>query len=176
MQIIWRKVKVFLKEFPKWFGLYLALAGLITFNLFILEEAFQTCMFGSWPAADVGEWRVVKRNLKTMEGLHDTLVVTNYVGGWINPFAFVSYSGYAKAEREYMDGLRAKVFANAPELFAGEKVTTAFVPNEEERLGGAWLLRNGRVSVLAMCRLPEYTGIVEIIDGNPRINCLESKK
>jgi len=176
MQVIWRKVKVFLKEFPKWFGLYLALAGLITFNLFILEEAFQTCMFGGWQAADVGEWRLIKRNINTMEGLHKPLIVTNYVGGWLNPFAFVSYKGYAKSEREYIDGLRAKCFANAPELFEGETVTTAFVPNEEERLGGAWLYKNGRLSVVAMRRLPVYTGVVTMVDGNPRINCLEATK
>lgn len=173
MQVIWRKVKVFLKEFAKWFGLYLGVAGIITFNLFILEEAFQTCMFGGWQAADVGEWRLIKRNIDTMEGLHKTLIITNYIGGWLNPFAFVSYQGYAKAEREYIDGLTAKCFANAPELFAGKRMTVSFIPNEEERLEGAWLFKNGRLSVIAMRRLPEYTGIVEIIDGNPRITCLE---
>lgn len=138
----------FLKGFPKWFGLYLALAGLITFNLFILEEAFQTCMFGSWPAVDVGEWQLVKKNLDTMEKLHSTLITMNTFGGWINPFAYISYNSYADAEQQYMKGLKAKVFANAPEIFEGEYMRFFFYPQEWEQLDNSWIGRNGPVAVL----------------------------
>lgn len=159
----------------KWFGLYLATAGLITFNMFILEEAFQTCMFGSWPAVDVGEYRLVKQNMKTMEGLHHSLVGLNYLGGWINPFAFIAYNGYAKAEVEYMAGLKAKVFANAPEVFEGEEISFHFEANEWEPIGGdGWIGRNGRLAILTAeqydgTRLQK--GIVQIKNDRVIIDC-----
>lgn len=165
----WEKCKHFLDKFPKWFGLYLGLAGLVTFNLFIMEEAFQTCMFGSWPAGDVGEWRLVKKNLDTMEKLHSTLVIMNRIGGWIHPFAYISYDAYGKSEVEYMNGLRAKVFANCPECFDGEKVTIGFKAQEAEFAGTHWILRNGGLTVLVREQLRSLTvtGIVKINqDGN----------
>lgn len=166
--------KAVLTHFPKWFGLYLGVAGLITFNLFIMEEAFQTCMFGSWPAADVGEYRVVKKTLKTMEGLHSTLVVMNDIGGWVNPFAYVSYKAYAQAEVEYMAGLKAKVFANAPEVFENEIVTFNFTPLEwEPTPEGEWLARAGRISILTRLNPGpvQRTGRVQLTNGQVVIDC-----
>ena len=161
-----KKVKKFLKEFPKWFGLYLGIAGLITFNLFILEEAFQTALFSSWPAADDQEWRLVKRTIGVMEKLHTTLVWSNNIGGWVNPFAYVAYSGYAKSEELYIDALKAKVFANAPELFDGEIVTFSFKSNEMEPAKDHYIFKNGNVAVLsASDKIPEViTGKVKIVD------------
>jgi hypothetical protein len=161
---IWEKSKHFLTVFPKWFGLYLGLAGLITFNLFILEEAFQTCMFGGWPAADAQEWRLVKRNIETMEKLRTTLIVVNNIGGWIHPFAWIAYDAYGKSEREYIDGLTAKCFANCPECFNGEKVTFTFKPQEEYPEDGYWKLINGATTVFIRQRTPVITGIVKILE------------
>lgn len=161
----WSIVRQILKAFPKWFGLYLAFTGLITFNLFILEEAFQTCMFGGWPAAGVQEWTLVKRNIATMEKLRTTLIILNRIGGWTHPFAFVSYDGYAQAEREYIDGVTAQCFANAPELFNGEKVTFTFKPNAEEPEDGYTKFINGKITVLATKKIPPIiTGIVKVTE------------
>jgi len=170
-----KKVKKFLKEFPKWFGLYLGIAGLITFNLFILEEAFQTALFSSWPAADVQEWRLVKRTIGVMEKLHTTLVWSNNIGGWVNPFAYVAYSGYAKSEELYIDALKAKVFANAPELFDGEIVTFTFFPQEEEVLDGYSVFRNGRLNVIATKIDKTVTGKVKVYDEKVFIDARSKK-
>ena len=165
MKQFWQKMKIFMQEFPKWFGLYLALSGLITFNMFILEESFQTCMFGSWPAQNAKEWPLVKRNLATMRTIQKTLKIVNYVGGWINPIAFVSYSAYVDSETEYIDGLNALVFANAPELYHGERVTFNFQPGETEYEKDYMKMRNGSLTVLARAKTPVVTGVVNVNDG-----------
>jgi hypothetical protein len=162
---LWEVVKKILRGFPKWFGLYLGLSGLITFNLFIMEEAFQTVMFGTWAAKDAKEWRLVKRASETMEGFRTTLIVMNNVGGWLNPFGYVAYKAYAESEREYIDSLRAQVFANAPELFAGETMTFAFTPSVTECEDGYMKLRNGALVVLTKKETPVVTGKVTI-DGD----------
>jgi len=162
--MIWARLKVFAKGFPKWFGLYLGLAGLITFNLFILEEAFQTTMFATWPAQDAQEWRLVKQSLSVMEKIRKTTVAVNYAAGWINPIAFVAYGKYIDSERAYIDGLTAKTLAHAPELFIGEKVTMTFIPMEKEHVGYHWILRNNRLTVWTPEERPVITGIMRKID------------
>ncbi len=172
MKKIIATLKAFLTAFPKWFGLYLGLAGLITFNLFIMEEAFQTCMFGSWPAQDAQEWRLVKKNIDTMKKIRGTMITMNCVAGWIHPFAFVAYSAYGDAAQEYIDGLTAKCLANYPEGFKGETVTVTFRPHEKELISNGplrephWALRNGRWTVLTY--VPgrhTFTGILYVEDG-----------
>lgn len=153
---------IFLHKFSVWFGLYLALSGLVTFNLFILEEAFQTVMFSTWAAQDAKEWRLVKRASETMEDLHGTLVTMNNIGGWINPFGYVAYRAYATSEREYIDALRSKIFANAPELFDGERIVLSFMAAETEIEEGRLKLRNGPVTIITDRQQPVYTGIVQV--------------
>lgn len=145
----WTVFKKILTEFPKWFGLYLALCGLFSFNNFILEEAFQTVMFGSWGAFEAREYRLIKREIATMEKLRTTLKVVNNCGGWLNPFGWFAYQGYVDAEREYIDATKAKLFAQAPEVFEGEVVTFTFIPQETEPGDGYNTYRNGRISVIA---------------------------
>lgn len=159
---LWAAFKKVMTVFPKWFGLYLGLIGLFSFNCFILEEAFQTVMFGSWGAFDAKEYRLIKREVATMEGLRSTLKTVNNLGGWLNPFGWFSYNGYVKAEREYIDALNAKLFANAPEQFAGEIVTFTFMPQEEEPNGDYSAYRNGRITVMAKKLTPIVTGRVTV--------------
>lgn len=156
----WRIIKSIFTNFPKWFGLYLGLAGLFTFNCFILEEAFQTIMFGSWSAFDAKEYRLVKREIAAMEKMLGSLNTINNLGGWLNPFGYIAYRGYVTAEREYIDALSAKLFAYAPEQFHGEVVTLTFIAQEEEPSDGFTKYRNGRVTVWATQAGTIYTGLV----------------
>ena len=114
-------------------GLQLALAivtilGLITFSLFILEEAFQTIMFGTWPAQDAQDWDTVLAGTDLMETTVTTLNIINYACGWLQPLAFIAYRSYGKAARFYIQGLRSKVFAMSPESFDGRVHTFTFRP------------------------------------------------
>lgn len=159
---IWGGIKKFLTVFPKWFGLYLGLAGLFTFNCFILQEAFQTVMFSTWGTFEARDYRLVKRQIDTMEGIRTTLKVVNNTGNWVNPFAWVAYQGYVDAAREYIDGTKAQVFAMAPELFEGEQITFVFRHLEAEHADGYAYYRNGIVTVMAMKESSHYTGLVTV--------------
>ena len=102
--------------------------GLITFSLFILEESFQTVMFGTWPAQDAQDWDTVLAGTDLMEGIATTLNIINYACGWLQPLAFIAYRSYGKAARYYIKGLRAKVFAMSPQSFEGREHEFIFRP------------------------------------------------
>lgn len=161
------KLKKFIVAFPKWFAVYLSVASIFGFGCFILEESFQTEMFSVWLSVPQEEWKNVKRTIDLMEKTRTTLVVVNNIGGWINPIGYVSYASYAEAERIYIDALKSKCFANAPELFDGEVVRFYFRPNEIEYAKDHLILRNGKMAVRSMedFQSQEVTGKVELENG-----------
>lgn len=136
-------------------ALVLSVMGVVTFSLFILEESFQTVMFGVWPAKDAKRWDLVKKGTDHMERVILTLKIVNYTAGWIQPFAFVSYHSYAESARFYLETTRAECFANAPELFAGESVDFIFRPSEVKTMpDGRYMAINGPIGVLT-CTVPD---------------------
>jgi len=132
----------------KYLMLYLSLAGIITFSLFILEEAFQTTMFGTWPSQDAGRWDLVKKGVETMDGIVCIMNAVNYSVGWFQPLAFISYRAYAQSARSYIEGLKAKAIANAPALFVGESIDMEFVVKSIQNVEHGFLIRNGRFAIL----------------------------
>ena len=108
------------------FGVYMSVATTITFSQFILEEAFQTTMFSSWPAGDVAAWGVVKNSLIIMKSINRTLKIVTYSVGWIQPLGFVSYRAYSQSADAYILALKTKVLTNEPNLFVGEEIELKF--------------------------------------------------
>jgi hypothetical protein len=135
----------------RWFlvaiATYISITGLVTFSLFIHEEAIQTTMFGTWPAQDAGRWDVVKEGVGIMEGINRSMRIINYVGGWIQPLAFISYGNYAKATDYYTKALKAKTMAHAPQLFIGENVDIELPVNEARIIDGGLEARNGAIII-----------------------------
>jgi len=117
-----------LKTILQMCAIIISMMGIITFSLFITEESFQTIMFGTWPAQDAKEWRIVKRGIIGMEAAITTMKVINWGFGWLQPFGFFAYNSYIRASEFYVDGLSAKVFAYCPECFNGEEVEFTFRP------------------------------------------------
>jgi hypothetical protein len=155
-----------MKKITKWFGFYLGVVGLFSFNCFILEEAFQTVMFGSWGAFQAREYRLIKREIATQEKLRTTLQIVNNIGGWLNPFGWFAYKGYVDAEREWIDATKAKLFAEAPEIFVGEIVTFTFQPQEQEIADGYNIYRNGNLEIHTAGNItPAVTGKVKVENG-----------
>ena len=120
------------KKFLSIFAIYLSITGLISFSEFILEEACQTVMFGTWQAIDAKQWPFVLQSSDLMESSNNTLKVINYVFGWINPISFMSYRAYAIATDDYIHSLRLKIFAHRPELFAGRYFQVEIQPQRIE--------------------------------------------
>lgn len=153
----------------------LSLMGLVTFSLFIHEEAFQTVMFSTWAAKDAQRWDIVKESCDLGQDINDTMKTVNKWFGWIQPFSLQAYGSYGDAADQYVKSLRAEVFAHHPELFAGEVVTIKFKPTSSKALAdGRTELTNGRMFVrinsgeysTAMLREGvNITGTVNI-DGN----------
>ena len=77
--------------------LILSILGLVTFTLFIFEEAFQTAMFGTWIAQDSDNWALCKEGADIMQGVNTGMAIVNYTFGWIHPLAFFSYNAYKKS-------------------------------------------------------------------------------
>jgi len=128
----------------------LSLMGIVTFSLFILEESFQTIMFGTWPAQDANRWDIVLDGSDMMENVAHTMKWVNYSVGWIQPLAFISYGAYQKSAFFYVEGLRAKAFAHEPGLFVGRDVTIIGRPRTWRRLTpNAWVLEYGQVHVIS---------------------------
>lgn len=147
----------------------ITIMGIVTFSLFILEESFQTVMFGTWPAQDAQRWDLVKEGVEHMERIETTIKWVNRSIGWIQPLAFVSYREYAKASDFYGRALKAKALAHAPELFDGESidiVIPAGTPHESTPDG--YLARVGSVYV-SVDRVDltsrKISGVLHIVDG-----------
>ena len=124
----------------KYILLYISIAGIVTFSLFIFEESFQTVMFGSWAAQDAQNWALVKEGTELLTRINRSMIIVNYTAGWIQPLAFLSYRSYGKAGDYYIKALVAKTLAHKPELFLGKNITIDFVPNRQMRLasGEIW--------------------------------------
>ena len=136
------------KNWLKYVALILSIMGLVTFSLFILEESFQTVMFGTWPAQDAQRWDIVYDGCKMMKRITGTMKVVNYTLGWIQPIAFISYQSYAESGDYYTRALRAKVLAHSPKQFEGEEITLTFRYNELKAMpDGSILLINGKKGI-----------------------------
>lgn len=122
----------------KLLGYYLAICGLVTFSLFIMEEAFQTTMFGTWPAQDAGDWILVKQDIEVMEFINERMKTTNKYFGWVQPFGWLAYDSYGKAGDQYIKGVKAKAMAHQPDVFENEIVEVTLIPKswEDGWLGG----------------------------------------
>ena len=128
---------------------YMALVGLVTFPLFIMEESHQVLTFGTWPAQDAKRWDLVMTGTSMMEKNLIIMDRVNTYFGWIQPLAWLSYRAYHESAEFYTEALRAKVFAYAPELFVGEHVQFRFKPNSISTLeDGSYAASNGNVRVL----------------------------
>jgi len=140
-----RKIKAWLS----YIMIYLSVAGLVTFSLFILEEAAQTTMFGLWPAKNAKQWHIVKKGTEIMAKINTTVKIINYSVGWIQPLAFFSYRAYSKATDFYILGAQSEVFAYMPELFVGEQIDFVFIPKRIETTDdGRFLLTNGKLGLI----------------------------
>ena len=127
-------------------AIVLSCMGLVTFSQFILEESFQTVMFGTWPAQDANRWDIVKDGTEMMEGIVGTMRGVNRSVGWIQPLAFISYGSYADSSEFYIRGLRSKIIAHDPKLFVGETIDV--VINSSWRRMGRYYVTNGKLRVI----------------------------
>jgi len=178
MMIIPRLKRVNFKLILKVFFAYITLCGLIMFPCFLFEEAFQTAMFGSWPAKTAQNWELVLKGCDVMKGINKTLKIVNYSFGWIQPLAFLSYRAYSKAADYYVTALEHQVLANSPAAFVGREIEFEFIPSKIIHDEDGIKLVHNRVQIL-VDEMPttekvEIRGIVEIKNNKIIIKAKEN--
>lgn len=103
------------------FTIYLATAGLVTFSLFILEEAMQTAMFSTWAAKDSKEWPLILEADRFFKKTNKTLESINTYFGWINPFSLYAYDAYSKSTNLFVLSTEANLAAFATDMLIEQK-------------------------------------------------------
>jgi hypothetical protein len=126
----------------------LSILGIITFSLFIFEEAIQMATFGTWQAQSTKDWGLVMEGADTIESINHSMKVVNYSVGWLQPLAFFSYRAYGKSTDYYVEALRKKVFFNSPESFVGRKVDFVFIPARIDPDQNKVRLVNGNLNII----------------------------
>jgi hypothetical protein len=158
-----------LTRFLSYFATYMAIYGTVGFGLFILEESIQNLQFGGWQLEKAQDYHEILVNSDLMEKTNNTMLFINKWFGWMNPIGYIAYRDYGTATDRYVMALRHTVFANAPDLMAGRRITIRL---RYERIEPA---SNGGFDVVAgPVHIPvntfpdipvvEKTGIVRIID------------
>ena len=137
-------------------GLMIAMAvltimGVVTFSLFILEEAMQTIMFGTWAAQDAKNWPLVLKGADMNRRINDTMKAMAKWFGWIQPFAWIAYSSYGESMDYYIEALEAKIMKNDPTLFDGRSMNiTNFRPKSARKNpDGSMTYRMGVVNYIS---------------------------
>ena len=123
--------------------------------------------FGTWPAQEAKDWHLVHLGCERIKETNRALKLINNCLGWIQPLAFYAYGSYGKATDCYVAGLEAKIFANAPEVFDGRKITVSFTPQEVRETPDGYLHINRRLSFLSKEKRPagasrQITGLVSV--------------
>jgi len=158
----------------------LSIMGLITFALFILEEAMQTIMFGTWAAQDAGDWALVLAGCETNRKINRTLKIVNYSVGWIQPFAFIAYRSYGEAMDFYIEALERKILRREPGLFIGKELTLTVQPVNHKKLAGEYLIRTKSnllvLSTEQLRRGQEVSGIITKYKNTVALTIETSKK
>ena len=157
----------------------LTIIGTISFSLFILEEAFQTIMFGTWPASSIGQWKTVAQGCNLMEADCTVMKWTLYTIGWLNPLAFISYYQYVKAAEYYVQALRCKIAVHAPGELVGKTVSLSVIAGRIEVLDRGYQIQSGQLFIL-FDQIPtqkqlHIKGKIEMINGNPTIDLRREK-
>ena len=126
---------------------FLAVLGIFTFPLFILEEASQIAIWGTWQA-EKSDMIILKEGIGVVENINQTMKTINTCGGWLHPLSFLSYRGYCSSLDYWIRASKAKVLANDPKLMDGETVTIQFRPKTIEITQAGAVMKNGEIVVI----------------------------
>jgi hypothetical protein len=124
----------------------LTVMGVVTFPLFIMEEAVQMAMYGTWQAKD--NYTLLYQGVKCVQGINASIRTLNDFCGWVHPFSFLSYRCFTQATDYWVQANIQKILANAPEVLSGETVTLLFTPENVTFTDSTTILSNGKIIVI----------------------------
>ncbi|MCE5333755.1 MAG: hypothetical protein LLG06_04115 [Desulfobacteraceae bacterium] len=138
---------------------FMAVLGIFTFPLFILEEATQMTVWGTWQA-DRNNLYILKEGIRVVEKLNATSKAINNIGGWLHPLSFLSYRGWHQATDFWIMASKTKILALDPRLLDGQEIHFLFEWKTEERTATESRLINGNIIVTAPPG--NYPSLIEI--------------
>lgn len=90
---------------------YLVILGIVTFPLFINEEAVQVAQGGTWAAKAAKDWETMKQGCDLVDATANTLSTANTYVGWLNPWGYAAYEHYAHNSHYYAKACRKQAEA-----------------------------------------------------------------
>ena len=148
MQLL-KKILAFIKLFAGPLKIWFMIAGTIGFCLFILEEASQVATFSTFMSKNNQDCQLVLAAADIMNYNNNIIKQINKYIGWINPFGYISYNQYAKAQQVYADECVMFVLRSEPELLNNRIIDIEFTPKEIVNLANHYMYRNGKIVVLS---------------------------
>lgn len=147
--MFWFRLRYLAHRFRRWLTLaaaYLALVSVFQFANFILEEAIQTTIFGTWQAKN--NPRLTRVGIKLIEALNWQLNMVNNTGGWLNPVGWYAYRAYGKATDYYIMAAKNHILALDPQCMEGECLEILFQPDRSEHDAQETRLTNGKITLI----------------------------
>jgi hypothetical protein len=126
----------------------MALIGLVTFPLFIMEEATQMVVFGTWQASSAKDWHTLNRGIDLAERINAHTKHVNRLLGWIHPLNRLSYQDFTAATDYWIESNRVKILALDPHAMGGRRLTLSFTPDSMTDMGDHWTLKAGLITVI----------------------------
>lgn len=123
------KLKLFFKtinKLLKFIALYIAVAGLISFSCFIMEESIQLLSFANFSASDTRSYGLMYDNLQDMKKINNSLHFLNKYFLWMLPPQRMGYGHYVTSTDLYIATLKQEILANRPSLFIGQEISFKF--------------------------------------------------
>ena len=141
--------------------------GIVTFPLFIMEEATQMVTYGTWQASAAKDYETLNRGLDLAERINSHTKRVNWWLGWLHPLNHLSYQDFTAATDYWIEANRVKILALDPKVMAGRRLTITFTPDTVTDMGNHWALRAGNITVLvssppASTPVP-VTGLVQLL-------------
>ena len=147
--MLWFRLRHLARRFQRWLTLlaaYMALVSVFQFANFILEEAIQTTIFGTWQAKN--NPRLTRVGIKLIEALNWQLAIVNNAGGWLNPIGWMAYRGYIRATDYYILAAKNHILALDPECMDGECLQVLFQPDKRELDAQETRLSSGKITLI----------------------------
>jgi len=157
-----------ISRYFKYLLIYLTVAGLFSFTQFIIEEAQQQIIWGTWPAKDSKNYELVLEGADLLRSLNTTMWWLNWTIGYIQPLALLSYHSYWRSTKYYIKSLDAMIFANSPETFDGRYVEFMFTPQKIIHESSQIVLVNRKIRVV-VDKMPsgikkmEVKGVIRVV-------------
>lgn len=115
-----------LKRILKGFYIYLAIVGIFSFSLFIMEESCQTITFATFSAKDANRYDIIKSNYELMANINSHMRILNKALIFLQPITMFAYSDFSRATDQYIATMKAVCIARDPGLYVGERITINF--------------------------------------------------